>query len=88
MALIVNINCKWYLVPNRPDISHGICTHYKQRKLLGLFYKKCPLVENRNAICDLQEKYPKPKGPPPPPPPRRYPKPQLTWGELADLLRR
>lgn len=60
MSVIILINCKHYS-------TFGNC-HHPKNKRFWIFKRACPLSENRNTVCNLQEKYPKPKGPPPPPP--------------------
>ncbi len=68
MALIININCKHYS-------TFGHCCHPEEKRF-WIFKKECILVKNRVAVCDLQEKYPRPKGLPPPLPPRKCPMPR------------
>ncbi len=66
---IININCKHFETASHKDVSYGKCLHPKQEKWLWIFKTKCLLMYDYQAVCDLQEKYPRPKGLPPVPPP-------------------
>ncbi len=79
--VITNINCGHFeAVKNYPHISYGNCLWKGQKKILGIFKRKCILFTDPNAHCAAQVMYPRPNGPPPNPPTGNIPnKPGHTW---------
>ena len=66
--LIKNVNCKWFESCNHLHFFYGKCQHEKMKRKLYFFKRDCLLLDP-NCICNLQEKYPRPKGLPSAPPP-------------------